>query len=160
MEHNLWLRLGREAISKSAKNLDKVKGSERISWQQIWARSILFFFIYFTGNHMQKNNNKMDEDLKKMLASVDIHDLKYITVNDFKWVISMDSWPYLFMCLSHTGWFQHNLGEFYNRTRPTYQFAYCRLEFLDCLRMWTIVKSTIGIDLFWFQSDLYFQSDL
>ena len=104
---------------------------------------------------MQKNNNKMDEDLKKMLASVDIHDLKYITVNDLKWVTSMDSWQYLFMCLSHTGWFQHNLGEFYNRTRPTYQFAYCRLEFLDCLRMWRIVKSTIGIDLFWFQSDLY-----
>ena len=40
---------------------------------------------------MQKNNNKMDEDLKKMLASVDIHDLKYITVNDLKWVTSMDS---------------------------------------------------------------------
>ena len=51
------------------------------------------------------------------------------------------------VCMIHTLWFQHNLGEFYNRTRPTYQFAYCRLEFLDCLRMWRIVKSTIGIDL-------------
>ena len=51
----------------------------------------LILLIYFSGNHMQKNNNQMDEDLKKMLASVDIHDLKYITVNDLKWVISIDS---------------------------------------------------------------------
>ena len=93
-----------------------------------------------------------------MLALVDIHDLKYITVNQYNEPFEMthdrlymSGYMHVIcsMFINQILYFQHNLGEFYNRTRPTYQFAYCRLEFLDCLRMWRIVKSTIGIDLFW-----------
>ena len=40
-----------------------------------------------------------------------------------------------------------DLGEFFGRTRPTYQFAYCRLEFIDCLKLWHIVKTPIGFCL-------------
>ena len=47
------------------------------------ATGVTFIKDPFAGTHKKKNNKNMDEDLKKMLALVDIHDLKYITVNEF-----------------------------------------------------------------------------
>ena len=33
-----------------------------------------------------------------------------------------------------------DLKDFFRKTRPTYQFVNCRLEFIDCRRMWEIVQ--------------------
>ena len=41
------------------------------------ATGVTFIKDPFAGTHKKKNNKNMDEDLKKMLALVDIHDLKY-----------------------------------------------------------------------------------
>ena len=35
-----------------------------------------------------------------------------------------------------------DLKDFFRKTRPTYQFVNCRLEFIDCRRMWEIVQET------------------
>ena len=35
-----------------------------------------------------------------------------------------------------------DLKDFFRKTRPTYQFVNCRLEFIDCRRLWEIVQET------------------
>ena len=58
------------------------KGFQDSAWNLTQsAFGVIFSRGPFAGTQIKKNNNKMDEDLKKMLALVDIHDLKYITVN-------------------------------------------------------------------------------
>ena len=53
-----------------------------------------------------------------------------------------------------------DLKDFFRKTRPTYQFVNCRLEFIDCRRLWEIVQETEHLESRHFESFILYEKPL